>query len=136
MNNEKPTLSIAQSQFFEPPVIFEMFWKNDLRMTLKNGFHKCLLFVLSANGWKEQNMDSSFSAKFRSIDQSCCSMTSKRFLESFLGMKFIQPNVRLTNQNPGGLDPFHKPIKSFYFCSFVVFVLFVRFHFKVTWKSL
>ena len=32
-------------------------------MTLKNGFHKCLLFVLSANGWKEQNMDSSFSAK-------------------------------------------------------------------------
>ena len=32
-------------------------------MTLKNGFHKCLLFVLSANGWKGQNMDSSFSAK-------------------------------------------------------------------------
>ena len=30
-------------------------------MTLKNGFRKCLLFVLSANGWKEQNMDSSFS---------------------------------------------------------------------------
>ena len=27
-------------------------------MTLKNGFRKCLLFVLSANGWKEQNMDS------------------------------------------------------------------------------
>ena len=32
-------------------------------MTLKNGFHKCLLFVLSENGWKEQNMDSSFSTK-------------------------------------------------------------------------
>ena len=30
-------------------------------MTLKNGFGKCLLFVLSANGWKEQNTDSSFS---------------------------------------------------------------------------
>ena len=36
-----------------------------------------------------------------SIDQSCCSMTSKRFPESFLGMKFIQPSIRLTNQNPG-----------------------------------
>ena len=30
-------------------------------MTLKNGFDKCSLFVFSANGWKDQNMDSSFS---------------------------------------------------------------------------
>ena len=30
-------------------------------MTLKNGFGKCLLFVLSANSLKGQNMDSSFS---------------------------------------------------------------------------
>ena len=30
-------------------------------MTFKNGFGKCLLFVLSANGWKDQDMDSSFS---------------------------------------------------------------------------
>ena len=30
-------------------------------MTLKNGFGKGSLFVLSANGWKDQNMDSSFS---------------------------------------------------------------------------
>ena len=30
-------------------------------MTFKNGFGKCLLFVLSANAWKDQNMDSSFS---------------------------------------------------------------------------
>ena len=36
-----------------------------------------------------------------SIDQSCCSMTSKRFLESSSGMKFFQPSVRLTNQRPG-----------------------------------
>ena len=35
------------------------------RMTLKNGFHKCSLFVLSANGWKDQNMDSSFSLKIK-----------------------------------------------------------------------
>ena len=31
---------------------------------------------------------------------------------------------------------FDKPIKSLYFPSFVVFVLFTRFHFKVIWKSL
>ena len=30
-------------------------------MTLKNGFGKCSLFVLSANGLKDQNIDSSFS---------------------------------------------------------------------------
>ena len=35
------------------------------------------------------------------IDQSCCSMTSKRFLESSSSMKFFQPRVRLTNQKPG-----------------------------------
>ena len=33
-------------------------------MTLKNGFGECSLFVLSANGWKDQNnMDSSFPAE-------------------------------------------------------------------------
>ena len=35
--------------------------KSDFRMTLKNGFSKCSLFVLTANGWKDQNMGSSFS---------------------------------------------------------------------------
>ena len=30
-------------------------------MTLKKGFGKCSLFVSSANGWKDQNMASSFS---------------------------------------------------------------------------
>ena len=30
-------------------------------MTLKNGFGKCLLFVLSANKLKDQSMDSLFS---------------------------------------------------------------------------
>ena len=34
------------------------------------------------------------------------------------------------------LNPFDKPIKSLYFRSFVVSVLFARFHFKVLWKSL
>ena len=36
-----------------------------------------------------------------SIDQSCCSMTSKQFLESSSSMKFFYPSVRLANQNPG-----------------------------------
>ena len=35
--------------------------ESDFRMTLKYGFRKCSLFVLSANEWKDQNMDSSFS---------------------------------------------------------------------------
>ena len=39
---------------------FRLEW-SDFSMTLKNSFGKCLLFVLSANGWKDQNMDSSFS---------------------------------------------------------------------------
>ena len=39
--------------------------------------------------------------RHRSIDQSCCSMTSKQFLESSSGMKFVYPSVRLANQNPG-----------------------------------
>ena len=36
-----------------------------------------------------------------SLDQSCCSMTSKQFLESSSGMKFVYPSVRLANQKPG-----------------------------------
>ena len=36
-------------------------------MTLKNGFGKGSLFVLSANGWKDQNMDSSFSRQRKSL---------------------------------------------------------------------
>ena len=30
--------------------------ESDLRMTLKNGFGECSLFVLSANGSKDQNI--------------------------------------------------------------------------------
>ena len=32
-------------------------------MTSKNGIGKCLLFVLSANGWKDQNHAFSFSRR-------------------------------------------------------------------------
>ena len=55
----------------------------------------------------------------------------------FSGMKFFYAGVRLTNQKPRTfVCPFDKPIKSLYFRSFVVSVLFARFHFKVTRKSL
>ena len=52
------------------------------------------------------------------------------------GIKFFDPSVRLTNQSHTRLYPFDKPIKSFYFRSFVVSVLFARFYFKVIRKSL
>ena len=45
------------------------------------------------------------------------------------GVKFFHPSVYLADH------PFDKPIKSFYFRSFVVSVLFARFHFKVIRKS-
>ena len=54
----------------------------------------------------------------------------------FSSMKFFQPSVRLTDQTPARLYPFDKPIKSLYFLSFFVSVLFARFHFKVIRKSL
>ena len=52
-------------------------------------------------------------------------------------MKFFHLSVRLTNEKLGAfVCPFDKPIKSLYFRSFVVSVLFARFHFKVIRKSL
>ena len=54
----------------------------------------------------------------------------------FSGMKYFHPSVRLTNQKPRALYPFDKPIKLLYFRSFVVSVLFARFHFKIIRKSL
>ena len=53
-----------------------------------------------------------------------------RFIsKKFSGMKFFHPNHARLYQ-------FDKPIKSLYFRSFVVFVLFAHFHFKVTRKFL
>ena len=52
-------------------------------------------------------------------------------------MKFFHLSVRLTNEKPGAfVCPFNKLIRSLYFHSFVVSVLFARFHFKVIRKSL
>ena len=70
-------------------------------MTLKNGFGKCSLFGLSANGWKDQKHDL-FVFPPKKI-KSCCSMTSKRsigwFLE-ILGHEVFSliSSVRLKNQ--------------------------------------
>ena len=69
-------------------------------MTLKNGFGKCSLFVLSAFPPKKTLIRRGHC----SIGQWCCSMTSKWsidwFLESSSGVKFFQPSVRVTNQKP------------------------------------
>ena len=54
----------------------------------------------------------------------------------FSGMKFFHPSVRLTIQSHARLYPFDKRIKSLYFRSFVVSVLFARLHFKVIQKWL
>ena len=54
----------------------------------------------------------------------------------FSGMKYFLPERSLNQSHATRLYPFEKPIKSPYFRSFVVSVLFVRFHFKVIRKSL
>ena len=75
-----------------------------------------------------------------SIGQSCCSMTSKRsivwFLESSRAWGFFTRAFALLTKSHASLCPFDKPFKSLYFRSFVVSVLFARFHFKVIRKSL
>ena len=75
-----------------------------------------------------------------SIGQSCYSMTSKRsigwFLESSWAWSFFPRAFASPTKNHARFYPFDKPIKSLYFRSFVVSVLFARFHFKVIRKSL
>ena len=113
-------------------------------MTLKNGFCKCSLVYLfyqpmdtKIKTWslrfpakENPNMENALfdwpivlqydvKAKYRLISR------------KFWGMKFFHPGVRSTNQNRARLYPFDKPIKSLYFRSFVVSLLFARFHFKV-----
>ena len=84
-------------------------------MTLKNGFGKCSLFVLSANGWKDQNMDSSVSVRFPTKEnpnmekalfdwpivlQYDVKAKYRLISRKFWGIKFFHPSVRLTNQKP------------------------------------
>ena len=59
-------------------------------------------------------------------EQSEVSVDSRKFS----GLKFFHPT-----KSHARLYPFDKPIKSLYFRSLVVSVLFARFHFKVIRKS-
>ena len=102
-------------------------------MTLKNVFRKCSLFVLSANVFpakENPNMEKvlldwpmvlhcDFNAKFRLISR------------KFFGHEVFSPE-RSLNQPKATLRlyPLDKPIKSLYFRSFVVSVLFACFHFR------
>ena len=54
----------------------------------------------------------------------------------FSGMKYFLPERSLNQSHATRLYPFDKPIKSPYFRSFVVSVLFACFHFKVIRRSL
>ena len=80
-------------------------------MTLKkNSFGKCSLFVLSANGWKDQNMDS-FPVKenpnmekalfdWPIVLQYDVKAKYQLISRKFSGMTFFYPSIRLTNQKP------------------------------------
>ena len=74
------------------------------------------------------------------IGQSCYSMTSKQciggFLKSSRAWSFLTRAFAKPIKIHARLYLFNKPIKWLYFRSFVVSVLFARFHFKVTRKSL
>ena len=105
-------------------------------------FAKCSLFVLSlsANGCRKRSKHGLFVfppkktliwRRHCSIGQSGCSMTSKRSFD-WLAWSFFF----FFTKSHARLSPFDKPIKSFYFRSFVVSILFARFHFKVIRKSL
>ena len=63
-------------------------------MTLKNGFGKCLLFVLSANGWKDQNMDSSFPTKENPNMEIYGPSTSSNL---YYGPEKLRPETRILN---------------------------------------
>ena len=106
-------------------------------MTLKNGFGKCSSFVLLANGSKRGlfvfppkkpycNIVLQYDVK-RSIDW---------FQENSRAWSFSTRAFAELIKSHARLYLFDKPIKSLYFRSFVVSVLFARFHFKVIRKSL
>ena len=81
-------------------------------MTLKTVFGKCSLFVLLANGWKDQTWTLSFPARenpnmekalfdWPIVLQYDVKAKYRLFSRKFSGMKFFHPRVPLTNQKPG-----------------------------------
>jgi len=79
-------------------------------------WNNCSLLVLSANGWKDQNMDSSFSRKenpnvekalfdWPIVLQYDVKAKDRLISRKFSGMKFFHSSVRLTNQKPRAFVP-------------------------------
>ena len=64
-------------------------------MTLKNGFGKCSLFVLSAK--ENPNMEKAL-FDWPIVFQYDVKATYRLISRKFSDMKFFQPSVRLTNQ--------------------------------------
>ena len=104
-------------------------------MTLKNSFGKCSLFILSAN----ENIET-WTLRFPArenpniqkalfdwpiVQQFDVKAKYRVDFQKVLGHELFLP------QRHTRLYPFDKPIKSLYFRSFVVSVLFARFYFKV-----
>ena len=84
-------------------------------MTLKNGFDKCSLFVLSANGWKDEKKKAkkNRSLRFRAKEnpnmekalfdwsivlQYDVKAKNRLISRKFSGVMFFHPSVRLTNK--------------------------------------
>ena len=116
-------------------------------MTLKNGFQNVRYLFYQPMDEKIKTWPLRFPAKEYSnmekalfdwpiVLQYDVKAKNRLISRKFSGMQFFHLSVRLTNQTPARLYPFDKPIKSLYFCSFLVSVLFARFHFKAIRKSL
>ena len=116
-------------------------------MTLKNGFGKCRYLFYQPMDEKIKTLTLRFPAKenpdmemalfdWPIVLQYDVKAKYQLISRKFWGMKFFHPSVRLTKQKPRSLYSFDQPIKSLYSRSFVVCVLFARFHFKVIRKSL
>ena len=116
--------------------------QSDFHMTLKNGFGKCSVFVLSANVRKDQNTlcfpakENPNMGRHSSIGQSCCSMMSKQsidwFLESPSGMKFFLAE-RVLNQSWHEPPAFciHSTNQSNHSISLGLLFLFPGYHTKI-----
>ena len=79
-------------------------------MTLKDGYGKFSLFVILADGWKDQKMDSSFSEENPNMEKALFDWSivlqydvKARYQlipRKFSGMKFFHPSILLTNRKP------------------------------------
>ena len=79
-------------------------------MTLKDGYGKVSLFVILADGLKDQKMDSSFSEGNPNMEKALfdwpivlqydVKARYQLISRKFSGMKFFYPSVLLTNRKP------------------------------------